>query len=74
MKALVLYHLPIISQEFHAQLEILAALDIGHHHVVVGTVQQDLSQKLDALPLGDVRVRLHQRRVEHPEKPVEVRC
>lgn len=56
VETLVLHHLPIVAQEFHAKLEIFSAIHIGHHHIIICAVQQDLSEKLDTLSLGHVRV------------------
>lgn len=42
VETLVLHHLAIIAQQLHAKLEILPALHISHHYVVVRTVQQNL--------------------------------
>jgi len=68
VESFVLHHFAIIAQQFHAQLEVLPALHISHHYVVIRTVQQDLSQQLDALPLGHIRVRLYQNIVESLEE------
>lgn len=68
MEPLILYHLAIVAQQFHAKLEVLSAVHIGHHHIVVRTVQQDLPKEFDALSLGHVRVRLDQDVVESPKK------
>ncbi len=44
VEALVLDHFAVVAQQVHADLEVLAAVDIGRHDVVVGAVQQDLAQ------------------------------
>lgn len=72
MEPLVLHHLAIIAQQLHAQLEVFPALHISHHYVVIRTVQQDLSQQLDALSLGHIGVRLDQNVVESPKEQFEV--
>lgn len=59
VEALILDHLTIIAQQFHADLQVLSTLHVGHHHVVIGPVQEDLAQQLDTLPLGDIGVRQH---------------
>lgn len=38
MESFVLNHLSVVAQQFHAQFEVLPALDICHHHIVVGAV------------------------------------
>lgn len=74
MEPLVLHHLAIIPQQLHAELEILPALHIGHHHVVVRAIQQELPQKLNTLSLGHVRVRLNKDVVESPKEQLEIGC
>lgn len=38
VESFVLNHLSVVAQQFHAQFEILPALNIRHHHIVVGAV------------------------------------
>lgn len=72
VKALVLHHLAVVAEEVHADLEVLAPVDIGRHDVVVGAVQQYLAEKLDRLPLRDVAVGLDQYVVVPVEKELKV--
>lgn len=72
VEALVLDHLAVVAQQVHADLEMLAAVHIRRHDVVVRPVQQDLAQQFDGLPLGNVAVRLDQDAVVPFEEEVEV--
>ena len=72
VETLVLYHLAVVAQQVHADLKMLAAVDVGRHDVVVGAVQQDLAEQFDRLALGDVAVRLDQHLVVPVEEEVEV--
>lgn len=44
MKTLVIDHSPVVSQQFHDDLEVLARIHILRHDTVVGAVQKDLAQ------------------------------
>jgi hypothetical protein len=68
----VLYHLSIVLQQFHAQLEMFSAVHVRRHHVVVGSVQQDLPQQFNALSLRNIRIRLDQDIIVSGEKEIEV--
>jgi len=72
MKALVLHHLAVVSEQVHANLQMLSAVDVLGHDVVVGSVEEDLAQELDGLPLGDVAVGLDQYVVVLVEEQLEV--
>ena len=72
MKPLVLHHLALVLEEVHAELEVGAAVDVGHHDLVVGPIEQDLTQQLDRLSFGDVALRLHQNAVVLGEEEVEI--
>jgi hypothetical protein len=72
VEALVLDHLAVVAQQVHADLEMLAAVHIRRHDVVVRPIQQDLAQQFDGLPLGDVAVRLDQDAVVPFEEKFEV--
>ena len=50
----------------------LARIDVGHHDVVVGPVQQNLTQELDRLALCDVGARAHEDVVVPIEEQVKV--
>ena len=39
METLILHHLAIVPKEIHADLEMLAAVDIGSHDTVIGTIE-----------------------------------
>lgn len=72
VEALVLYHLAVVAQQVHADLEVLAAVHVGGHDVVVGAVEQDLAEELDGLALGHVAVGLDQDGVVFAEEELEV--
>lgn len=78
METLVLHHPPIILQLPHDQLEIVSRIDIARHDLVELTVEQDLSQQLDALPLRDITLRSYQNVVvalkEHVKVGTDVLC
>lgn len=54
MEAFILHHLAIVPQESHAGFQVLSAVNVFGHDVVVGPVEKDLPQELDALPLRHV--------------------
>lgn len=58
VETLVLNHLSVILQQVHAQLQMLAAVDILRHYAIVGSVEEDLSEKLNRLSFCYVRVGL----------------
>lgn len=72
MKPFVLDHLAVVAEEVHADLEVLAAVDVGRHDVVVGAVEEDLAEQLDALALGDVAVGLDEGFVVLVEEELKV--
>lgn len=72
VEALVLDHLAVVAEEVHADLEVLAAVDVGGHDAVVGAVEEDLAEELDGLALCDVAVRLDEDGVVFLEEEVEV--
>lgn len=43
VEALVLDHFPIVSEKIHANLEVLAAINVRRHNVIVGAVKKQLS-------------------------------
>lgn len=49
MKCLVLDVFTTVSQEVHAQLQVLCIIHVLQHDGVVRSVQQNLSEKFDAL-------------------------
>lgn len=72
MEAFVLDHLAVVSEQVHADLEVLAAVDVGGHDVVVGSIQEDLAEEFDGLALGDVRGGLDEDGVVFGEEEVKV--
>jgi hypothetical protein len=72
VKALVLNHLPVVSEKVHADFQMLPPVNIGGHYIIVGPVQKDLPQQLDRLPLGNVAVGLHKYIVVLVEEELEV--
>lgn len=47
VEAFVLHHLAIVSEEVHADLEVLAAVDVGDHDAVVGAVEENFTEEFD---------------------------
>lgn len=74
MESLVLHHPPIVLELPHDQLQIIPRVDIARHDLVELTVQQDLSQQLDALALGDITLRSYQDVIVALEEHVKVRA
>ena len=72
MKTFVLNHLSIVFQQVHAQLQMLASINILCHNAVIGPVEQDFSKKFNRLTLGHVRVRLDQNPVVLLKKHIEI--
>ena len=54
VKTFVLDHLTIVPQQVHAQLQVIASVDILRHDVVVYPMEKNLAQKFEGLPLRDV--------------------
>ena len=72
MESLVLHHPPVVLELPHYQLEIVARINVSRHDLVELTVEQDFSQQLDALALGDITFRSYQNVVVPLEEHVEV--
>lgn len=72
VEALVLDHFAVVAEEVHADLEMLAAVDVGGHNGVVGAVEEDLAEEFDGLALCDVAVGLDEDVVVFVEEEVEV--
>lgn len=72
VEALVLDHLAVVAEEVHADLEMLAAVNVGRHDGVVGAVEEDLAEEFDGLAFGDVAVGLDEDVVVFVEEEVEV--
>lgn len=47
MKPFVLNHLPVVFEEVHTKLEMLAAVNVCGHYLIVGTREQDLAEQFD---------------------------
>lgn len=73
MKAFILYHLPIVPQEVHTNLQVRPLIHVSGHNIVVRPVEQDFSQKLYRLPLGDIGIRIYQYAVVSVKKEIKVR-
>lgn len=58
VEPLVLNHFAIVFQQLHAEFQILPAFNICHHHAVIGSIQQNLAEKLYTLALGNIGTRL----------------
>lgn len=74
MKPLVLHHLPIVSQQIHAQLQILSTGDVFRHDIIVCSVQENFSEQLDRLSLCDVGLRAEEDAVVSLEEKIEIDC
>jgi len=72
MEPLVLHHPPVVLELPHDQLEIVARIDVARHDLVELTVEQDFSQQLDALALGDITLRSYQNVIVPLKEHVEV--
>ena len=47
MEALILHHLAVVLEQVHADFQVIARINICHHDVVVGPIQQDLAKQFD---------------------------
>lgn len=56
VEAFVLDHLAVVLEQVHAKLEVLAAVDVFGHDVVICAVEEDFAKELDGLAFCDVRV------------------
>ncbi len=54
VEAFIIYHPPIIQQQLHANLEMVARLNVCCHHLVVGSIEQYLPEEFDGLSFGDI--------------------
>lgn len=72
VEALVLDHLAVVPEEVHADLQVLALVDVGDHDAVVGAVEEDLAEEFDRLTFGYVALGLDEDLVVFPEEEVEV--
>lgn len=72
MEAFVLHHFAVIPKQIHANLEVLAAVNVRCHDIVVGAVEQELAEKFNRLALRNVTIRLDQNMVILVEEHVKV--
>lgn len=56
VEAFVLDHFAVVLEQVHAKLEVLAAVDVFGHDVVVCAVEEDFTEEFDGLAFCDVRV------------------
>lgn len=54
MECLELNILALVSKEIHHHLQIRLVGDVPRHHIEVGSIQEDLSEELQRLPLRHV--------------------
>lgn len=54
MERLVLNVFALVTEQVHGELEMIRRVHVLQHDTIVGPVEQDLSKKLDGLPLGNV--------------------
>jgi hypothetical protein len=73
MKSLILYHFSVVSKEIHASFQVIAAVNICCHDIIVGAVQQDFPKQLDALSLRHVGVGLDQNLMISAEEQAIIR-
>lgn len=72
MKSLIINHSPVIKQQPHAQLQMLARIYVFGHDIVVRSVQQQLAEELYRLSFDDVVLRLDEHAVVFGEELVKV--
>lgn len=73
VETFVVDHASIVPQQLHDDLQVLARINVLRHDVVVGSVEEDLAQQLDRLPLCNVAFRLDQYRVVSRKERIEIR-
>ena len=61
MKGFELNVFALAAQHVHDQLEVLLVSNVPRHDVEIGTVEQDLAEKLERLSLGDMAKGLDER-------------
>ena len=54
MEALVLHHLAVVFKQIHAHFQVLAAVDVFGHDVVVGAVEEQFAEEFYGLAFCDV--------------------
>jgi hypothetical protein len=71
MEGLELDVLALIAEEVHHHLEVDIVRDVARHDIEVGTVQKNLAEQLERLPLGYIVGRVDEGR-ERVEESVVV--
>jgi hypothetical protein len=74
VEAFILYHSSVIAEKLHTELQVLAFSNIGCHDGIVGPIKEDLTEELDGLSFGYVRVRVEEEAVVEAEEAVKVGC
>lgn len=72
VEAFVLDHFAIVLEQVHAELEVVAAVDVFGHDVVVCAVEEEFAKELDGLAFCDVRIRLDEGGIIAGEEEVEI--
>jgi hypothetical protein len=72
VESFVVDHLPVVPQQPHDDLKMVARVDVLCHDVVICAVEQNLAQQLDRLALCDIALRLYQYRIVLDEEHIEV--
>lgn len=44
VKSLILHHLPVVSEEIHASFEVVSAVNICRHDIIIGAVQKNFAK------------------------------
>ena len=74
VESFVLNHSSMVTQQLHAQFEVLALRHVGGHDSVIGAVEEDLAQQFDGLPFSHVRVRVEEETIVEAEEAGKVGC
>ena len=72
VEAFVLDHFAVVLEQVHAEFEVVAAVDVFGHDVVVCAVEEKFAQELDGLAFCNVRIGLDEGGVVAGEEEVEV--
>jgi hypothetical protein len=56
MEPLIVDHFPVVSQQSHDDLEMIARIDVLCHNIVVCPIEQNFAQQFDRLTLCDIAV------------------
>ena len=72
MKSFILHHLPLILQQIHAQFQMLPFIHIHSHNRIIRTIEQDLPEQLNTLPLGHITLTPNQNRVIPLKEGLEI--